>query len=436
MFLTTQNIPKKNSKLNYFLFAFYIILVFCIEPFYRKILFNVSKDLIINIQSSTNNDDKENYLYPFAKFFSDMGNIFPFCIIILFIYSFCNIYKTFTLLGSLFISAFLAGSLKMIYMNPRPYFEDNIIPMENEAGWGNPSSHAIFSVAFYLTLWEISFQNTNVAKRKLEKYLSLTIVIILIGLILSSRLILAAHGINQLIFGTLIGIAIYFLFFFILKIDTNNPNQLLTFIETRNILYSLLNIILIIFGVLLFLLNLNNQKQAEYDKIIDAKFEANNLTKPPISKRMQNEGLITMIIFFANFSVFMAIKFELFFDFQGNIYNWKAYNFNCKLNADDESLMTSLSPINNITQWNHTNSFFHIIRIVITVLVLFLINYPFHFISWDFQFIVVLLFKVLFPVGNSCFFMFFILKKLFKSLRLTNNTLYSRMIDNTDSPFL
>lgn len=433
MFLHTQNIPKKHSKLHYFLFAFYLISIFAIEPFYRNSLFNASKTLILNIQSNTTKND--NNLYPFAKFFSDMGNIYPFGLIIFAVYSFCNIYKTFTLLTSLFLGGLFAGSLKMIYMSPRPYFEDSIIPLENEAGWGSPSSHAIFSVSFYLTFWEILFQNSNFAKRKFEKYAALVFAILLIALILVSRIILAAHAINQLIFGALIGFAIYYFLFFVLKIDTNNPNQFLAFIETRNLIYSFVNIILLVFAALLFILNLDDQNQTHYLEVIKEKFQKSKLELPPSAKTLQYEGLLTIIVFFANFSVFMAIKFELFFDFQGNTQNWKSYNFNCKLNADDESLMTSLSPINNITQWNHTNSFFHIIRIVITMLVLFLINYPFHFINWNNEFVIVLLFKVLFPIGNSCFFLFFLLKKLFKCLRLTNNTLYSRMIDNTDNPF-
>jgi len=434
MFLTVQNQPKRKSRLQYFVFFFYFLFIFLVEVLYRNYLYSISINIISDIQLT--HEENFKILYPISKILSDLGNIIPFGFITIFFYCFCNIYKTLTLIASLFLSSLFTGMLKMIYMNPRPYFEDNTIkPVDSEAGWGNPSGHAMFTVAFYLTFWKICFQNKDLNQKTIEKYLSLVFIIILMVSIIISRLILAAHTINQLLYGASIGIGIYLFLFYILRIDTNCPEQLLYFIKIRNIIYICINSILLILGIVFYFSHRDNEIVKFYDKIIDKKFEENDLITYD-AKKMQNDGLITIILFFANFSVFIAIKFELFFVFGGNINVWKSYNFNCNAESDTESLVTSLSPINNITQWNHTNTFIDIFRFLITILVLVLINFPFKYITWNDDFCIVVLFKILFPVGNTCFFIFFLLKIFLRKLRLTNNTLFSRMIDNTDNPFV
>jgi len=432
MFLTTQNQTKRQSKMPFLFFFIYILLVFLIEPLYREYLFRQSEKIIIDIQSN----DKENreVLYPLFIFFSDLGNFMPYTLIILGVYTFCNIYKTLTLLSSLFLSCLCVGFLKMIYLEPRPFFDNpKINPVDLETGWGNPSGHTTICVAFYLTLWGILFQNSNMKKRIWEKYITLSLFLIIIGLIISARLITASHTINQLIFGAQLGFGIYYLLFHILKINTNDANQLLSFIEIKNIIYAIINLIILFFGIFIFLLNWDKETQDRYKQNIETKFKDNQLICPPMERMMQNDGLITMIIFFANFSVFIAIKFELHITFQGNTFNWKCYNFNTESKNDNESLMT---PINNITQWNHTNSLLVMLRLIFTVMVLFLVNYPFYFIKWENNYPIALIFKILFPIGNTCFCMFFVLKIFLKCLRLTNNTLYFRMIENTDNPFI
>jgi len=431
MFITSQNIPKKKSKFPFIFITLYIIVIFIIENFYRESLFNISKDIIKKIQIYQS-ENIIKFLYPISKIFSFLGNVVPFGIIILLFYNFGNIYKTFTLLSSLFLSSLFVGGLKMIYMEPRPYFDfnDEINPVDNEAGWGNPSGHAVFNVAFYLTFWELLFQNSKLRKKTFVRYFTLCLILIFVCFIIISRLILAAHTLNQLIFGATIGFGIYYFLFYAMRIETNNPDQLLRFIKTRNLIYSFVNIVFIVLGVLLYFVEEDEKKENNYENIINKKFNDNNLKLPPEARRMQKDGLVTMIIFFCNYSVFMGIKFELFFSFKGNVKDWKNYNFNLKLEEDDETMITSLSSINNITQWNHTNTVLSLIRLIIISLVLLLINIPFHFIKWDSNFIIIVIFKVLFPVGNNCFFLFFILKRLLKLIGLTNRALFDRMIEN------
>lgn len=431
MFLSHYNQPKKISKIPYFIFAFYMIVIFIIENFYREYLKEQTENLIISFQKNQNNDA----FYATAQVFSELGSV-PYAIIVLIFYNWCNIYKTFTLLSSLFLSSLFVGTLKMIYRGARPYFDNpDIYPHDNEAGWGNPSGHSLYAVAFYLTMWKTAFQNSKLNKMFVCKYLALLFLVMLILLIGAARVVLAAHSINQVIFGYQIGFGIFYLLFYVIKIDTTNESQFLFFMNTRNLIYSFLNVLIIIIGLMLFYFSVDVEKENDYNSIISQQFQKANKTAPCEARRLQKDGLLSLAIFFANYSAFLGIKFEMFFVFKGDIHNWKSYNFNIKFQSDDESVLTSLSPINNVTQWNHTSSFYSIFRLIIIIIVVLLINYPFYFISWNADFYIIIIFKILFPIGNTCFVMFFLLKILLKFLRLTNNSLYSRMIDNLDNPF-
>jgi membrane-associated phospholipid phosphatase len=433
MFLNKKPVPNKRTKFPYFFFTFYMIIIFSIEPIYREPLNILSNQIILKIQKLS--DENKKYLYNFFFIITNLGNAIPYGIITIITYNFCSIFKTFILLCSLFISSFFVGTLEMIYKGPRPYFEiEEIYPVDYDAGWGSPSGQAIFSVAFYLTLWNMIFQNSNLKSKKIFKYISLSFALCLISLILASRVILAAHGIGQVILGANIGFGIYYFLFFVLNIDTNNPSHLESFLNIKILVYTFVNFFFLIFIGLLYYLNNNTEEEEKFKKVIIEKFTKLGI-KIYQNNILQNKAISTTSLFFANFSTFMAMKFELFFIFKGNFKDWKYYNFNEKHSNDDESLLTSINSINNLTQWNHTHFISDIFRLIIVFLVLFLINYPFFYIPIDGHVAILFLFKYMLPLSLTFFFMFFILKSLLKCLRLTNDNYYSRIIFSTQNPF-
>lgn len=417
--------PLKNKKTSrWFIFSLYIIIVMASEQFFRKPLFDASISFIEGLQGS---DPHKNSLMHIAEFISHLGNSGAFLTIILIVYNFANIYKTYVLLMALLLASMMISILKMIYMSPRPYWvSEKIIPFGCEGGWGNPSGHSLASTAFYISLWHILFECSQLRKRKLLKYGSLAFTILFILTIMFSRNAVGAHSLNQILFGCLLGFAIYFFLFYVLCIDVNDSKQFLKFIEFRNLIYGVINFFIFLFAILVYFFNQNEEVFAKWDHAITT----HGCASVPKNKRLQNEGFVTFAVFLANFGAFMGIKFEYYFSFAGNVQNWRQFNFEVDEKNDDESLMTKIS-INKETQWNHTNSFYSIMRILIVLLLCAIIILPFYmFIEWDDNFAVVFLFKTLIPFNLAAFSFFFLFKIVLKSLRMVNLTLYSMLQDS------
>ena len=425
---------KKQNKLPNLFLGIYLIIIFLIQYFILGHLISYSKDFIISIQQSDESTKK--FLYSFCEIFNKIAYFYSYSIIILIVFNWGNIYKSYTLFLSFFISCLFSGFFKILYKNPRPYLDidsDLINPVEIDASWGNPSGNTITAVCFYLTLWEILFQNSKIKKKRILKFISFGLIFFAFIMIIISKLILAEHTLDQLLFGALLGFAIYFFLFYIIKIDTNEPGQLLSFIEIKNLIYGFVNFFIFLSGFILFLVYSDVETFNKHDAIISQKFPNENI---PFSKKLNYDAFIVFSTFFAYFASFIGIKFEFYFIFYGNAHNWKAFNFNCRPNEDDtSSFMTSLSPIDQTTQWNHTNFLISIIRFIILISLVVFIVFPFTFIDWNSNFVIVLLFKVMLSLTCVCFSLFFLIKLLFKKMKLTNNTLYSRLIDDLDDPF-
>ena len=69
-----------------------------------------------------------------------------------------------------------------------------------------------------------------------------------------TRLASGLDSLNQIIFGSLIGLCIYYVLFHLIEINTNDSKQLLKVVQMKNIYYFLLNFILLIPILLLIFL--------------------------------------------------------------------------------------------------------------------------------------------------------------------------------------
>ena len=123
--------------------------------------------------------------------------------------------------------------LKSVYVNSRPYWEiynekiNNLDfstkPTECDGEFGNPSGHALLST-YLLCLWDLflysGFFNKIEGKKKIFiKYFTLFLSIICIIFITYSRVNRQIHSFNQIFFGTILGLAVYFIFCHILEIN-------------------------------------------------------------------------------------------------------------------------------------------------------------------------------------------------------------------------
>lgn len=418
MYIDLHNKKRVRTNSKWLIFTIFMILVIVTEQFYRQPLKEVSLSVIKTLQGE---DPKNNNAIKFLKFISQLGSKMVFIPITIIVYNYANIYKTFTLLMALLISTAEFSILKMIYEGPRPYFIDlSIIPIDCEGGWGNPSGHSLSSMAFYLTLWHIITECKQIRDKKIIKIISLIFTILLIISIMFSRIVLGAHSINQILFGGLMGYGVYYFLFNVLCIRLNDGKQFAKILNFKNIMFLAINFLIFLFAFLVYYFNeLEIDIIDKYDAIIKEKCHG-----IPFNLKFQNEALLNIAIYLANIGAFIGIKFEYFFLFGENLDNWNQFNFEMNEINDDSSLMTKIT-INRETQWNHTNNFFSILRLFIIVVLSAILVFPYFLIEWDYNIVLVFLFKLVVPSNTITFAYFFLFKKLLKGLRMVNMTLYS-----------
>ena len=236
-----------SSRTKIIITTVYFSLVIFTEPLYRNLLDN--RTLIKDIQNKF--DSKAIKL--FSKYITYLGSekgLIPLCIIFLFFNPFLYfLYLTFSTISS----TYLVSVLKLIYQNPRPYFLDNDIQLlvNCDVGYGNPSGHSLVSTVVYLGLWKLISKNKvfKDEKRKIINFSLLGFIIFFILCIAFSRLYGGVHSLNQIIYGILLGIGLFILYFYFFKIYNKNHEMFFLFIEENKIL---LNVIFILAYILIF----------------------------------------------------------------------------------------------------------------------------------------------------------------------------------------
>ena len=207
------------NKIKFGFIALYFILILVIERFYYDKLFNESLEIIPHFQET---NKKYDLLWRFITFFGTKPGIGP---IYLILFLFIPLNKVFTLTFLLLFTGFVDHTLKVVYRQERPiWMNDEIdVGVQHACGYGNPSGHSLSSTCLYLSLWYTlrEINNDFISNKFLCKILNsinLVIAILTFGLIMSSRLYLGVHSLNQIIFGCTLGFGIFLLFLPILKI--------------------------------------------------------------------------------------------------------------------------------------------------------------------------------------------------------------------------
>lgn len=420
MIIDSKSIKKKKNS-RYILFSFFLLASIISEIFYRKPLFDASLNFIENAQNSK-------FLLKISSIISYGGSIYIYFSLSVLVYNFVNTYKSFILTCTLFIASLVVGALKMVYISPRPYWilETKIISYGPcDTGWGNPSGHSLTNVAIFLTLWHILFDCEQLRNRNILKYLTFAFAVLCMITIFFARVVVGSHSFNQVLYGSCLGFCIYFFTFYVLRIEVNNPEQLVKILESRTLIYFLVNVLIFIFILLLYLFASNDELTKYYEEII----KHTACKDEPLSKLLQNEGFLTVGIFLSNMSAYIGLKLEYYFSFHGNYENWKLYNFEeDEMIDDNQSLMSTIS-VNKETQWNHTSIVISIIRLIIISLLTTIPMLMFILIPSNINLYVQLVFKVFVPLSITIFGVFFLFKPILKRLKLTNNSLYTIILE-------
>ena len=255
-------IKRENFYIKLFITIIYFALIILIEREYRNYLFDKS----LKFQEDIRKDhDKDSAFYRFWKFMSYFGENKITITVFFIIFIFFPISSSFLVLQTAVYAAFLTNFFKIIYRNGRPYWNSEILDIVCNPGYGNPSGHTMASTAYYLTITHIltNFQFfKNSIKGKILRVIIFILLIILTALIILSRVLLGAHGINQVLFGFTLGVGIYFIEIYILSYHTYQPNKFINHITNIKviIIYMVIHIILLILLIIFYFILKNDQK--------------------------------------------------------------------------------------------------------------------------------------------------------------------------------
>ena len=257
---------KKVFYIKIIISAIYFILIICIENLYRENLYRKS----IEVQENIRNDhEKESAFYNFWKFMSIFGEAKATFPIFGLIFLFFPLSSSFLTLQTLIYSIYITNLFKIIYRNSRPYWESDILDVVCNSGYGNPSGHSVTSTAYYLTLPHIvtNFQFFKSGKMNMLLRITIFCLFIIFGsLIMISRVMLAAHAINQVIYGFSLGFGVYLVNIYLLSYHTYSSDEFLEHIINKcvSIFYILFHIILLIILIVVYIV-IDDDKYIEYN---------------------------------------------------------------------------------------------------------------------------------------------------------------------------
>ena len=247
----TEEDTSSNSKkilIKIIICIIYFALIVTAELFYRDPLFNKSIEMQEYIKEGR---DKDDFFYKYWEFMSYFGEAKLTLSIFAIIFLFFPINSSFTIILVISYASFLTNFLKMIYQSKRPYWESSILDVVCNSGYGNPSGHSLTSTSLYLSLAHI-FTNFDCFKNKF--YLKVIIFFLLAIwaiLIMCSRFMLAAHSLNQILYGFSLGLGVYFIMIHIVSFHSSSYDKFI-----KNILNKKLAILLSITSILLILLSI------------------------------------------------------------------------------------------------------------------------------------------------------------------------------------
>ena len=373
----------------------FLILLIISEIFFRNPLFDKSVELIENFQSKTGKN--------FENFMKTISN-FAYAIFIFIIINYFTLplSKQYIYIFTCILSFYIDNLLKIIYRNPRPFFENKSIRKECDGGFGNPSGHAMLSICSYLCFFQLIFEEFNLNfVLKIILFVVVNLIIILIGI---SRIFLGVHSINQIIYGYLIGFCCYFLVFHVFYLHRKSAK--LFFYEFRmknkNLIVSIILIILISF-LFIFGYSLNYDKKFEY-AIFDCELKK--------ERKFLNDGIFLGLIIFCLFGFYYGFVLISYFSEK---YKNKEEYFNYFIRNSNKKIFGNL----------------------ILILLLFFGSSPLilFLIIEKVDLAIAFIFKMIVPTSLCMFFNFGVVVVVYVKLNCANKNIYENLEKSFNNEF-
>jgi membrane-associated phospholipid phosphatase len=339
--------PPSKSKIKSRLFLWFIIFILGItlEIIFRETLYKTGIKFIKILQTGIQGNE---LLIKFYQFLSFMATKNAVIIIAILFFNYLDMYTTLILVIIAGSGSIGTGLFKLIYKNPRPFFhEDWVRVYDCETGYGNPSGHSILAVSIYLTLWKVLRKRNNFFERNKKKIF--WVLFAFICLILSSRLALGAHSLNQILLGSFIGYQTYLLFFYVIKIELQLQEEIKVVMNITNfkILLFILSFILVS-GIIIFNffpLNINLDVHKYLERILK------DCPGTPYSKTFDYEAYFMLAACSSLIGAYCGIIYDVKINLSNSIETWIEMNQGKNL-------------------WNSTGCLKSIKRLILTILLL------------------------------------------------------------------
>lgn len=388
----------KNSSSILYIFGFCAIFII---PFIYKIY--ISSFFQVYCQNLIHINIKEEYIFKIREIYQLLFNKYYLQILIplLLVYNYCNVYKTFILLISLQFPMVISQILNLLLIGR--------IKEEKEI-----NEELLFAMGYPLFLWnlifspdynneKIHYSNRSISTvdkvQKSKNHFSIIYIIIFILFEYIINFILF-NNIEKIVFDAIIGLTLYFIFFYLFRFDTNSPKQFRKIIEFRLIHYFLIFLFFNLFFMIFCIHIINNNE----DKI------------DIIKKIIFKYSLTSMVI-----GIILGAKYEYNYYFEKKLNIWAQYNFESdyEISDEEEESLNSLISSNNKRQWNNTSLILSFLRFLFLMAITFACLYSFLFLNYKF-FILELFLKYIIPLNLFSLGLFHWYKLLLKYLKVTN----------------
>ena len=375
--------------------------------------------------------------------------------ILLLVYNYLNIYKTFILYNFICFGYYLSIVFKLIFSHISEKPSDK---NKNENikfimiccdGFGLPSTQLFLFSLFFFCLFNIMNEN----KKFIIKNIYFYIFILLICIVGLDNIIKGQNYFSQIIFSIFFGFSLYILIYYGFNIKMFNANQFFKII-IKYFWYCLIFIcflLLFLFLIFFFIIYLNKKNRDklfgddddnEHEKniCIDLDYLHSNKHFLNLGKNNYKINFLGSIIylgfFLSSIISLISVNLEYYFIFDKNKTNFLNFNFNSNEISNVISFNTSLisNSINIIKdcKWNNTSKFKSFIRLLVIILLSCICFLPYFLVQWYSDFIYVFFIKIMLSSFLFSFGIFFWFKPLLNKLNLNNTVIYDTFYDENN----
>jgi membrane-associated phospholipid phosphatase len=397
----------------------YFIIVIWLETFYRDFLFKK----FIPFQENIQKNEKNKKILEISKFISKFGGELSTLVLFFFLFLFMPLNNTFLLLQAIIYSSYLTNTFKMIYQSDRPNWHSNYLTFSCKYGYGNPSGHSITCTALYLSLSHILEYFYKI--KGIQKIIIFTFFIIFSLLIIISRVILAEHSVNQVIYGFSLGLGLYYILIHCIGYHKYSSFEFFRHIRKKkiNTIYYIIHIFLLIFTILIYIfIEPKDTSKFEYNIFNGVRCKI----KDPYVK-YNNDGL------FQSLSITSLIGAQLGLNILFIILKSQNYLINASIIVSIFSLnnpnysyinIASNNKSRKVIEWNKTKDLTHYFLRIPIILISSIGVIFFYIIPGDFPLFFIFLFKSAVPFFLGMLGIHFIGIYICISLKISNKDIY------------